>query len=129
MGGNYEAKAAGIFKVVFRMAVTVETGVKQTRNMVTGKTENSSTGHAFAGVEFGIRLGKLGGGIRVGPTTDSDKLVEAKTNPDGDGTVKFSGTIPVVGPLIGIQFTHEVNVPAASRAIANPKPLVDPLSR
>ena len=121
LGLKYEAKL-GVVKGELFIGATASGGVQQDRMLPNGGADNHATGGAKLGA--GIKLKAFGEGVdlQLGPKVGDED--EIKTTPvEGDGTIGFSGTIPLVWagpvPIGGPQVSASVNIPAAIRRIGD----------
>jgi RHS repeat-associated protein len=121
LGLKYEAKL-GVVKGELFIGATASGGVQQDRVLPNGGADNHLTGGAKLGA--GIKLKAFGEGVdlQLGPKVGDED--EIKTTPvEGDGTIGFSGTIPLVWagpvPIGGPQVSASLNIPAAIRRIGD----------
>ena len=119
VGGKYEVKWGRVGGMA-KAHATAHWEIRQDRNVRTGRIDNS-TGTGFnTGVGVG---GKIGQGVGAGQDCNigTDRVgcqPYAEAGPlDDQMTFKIETTIPVLGPLLGVSFSYELNLPAAARSL------------
>ena len=118
LGLKYGAKL-GAIKGELSVGAEAAVGVKQ--DVVGGEVDNSGVASAQVGV--GIKLTAFGVGVDefIGFQAGDEREPVKSTPVEADGTVGFTGTIPLVWagpvPIGGPQVSFELNVPAALRRI------------